>query len=98
MPVYGQPPIDPANYADWLNTEMRTFDFNKQSEWVNVSVRAGEYAWKAMILEEVVRDFGGLVLWLDSGDRLKPTFGNHKWREIADLGIFSDQTGGAMAE
>lgn len=98
MPVDGQPAIDPSTYADWEHTDMRTFDFHAQPDWVNVSVRAGEYAWKGMIIEEVVRDYGGLVLWLDSGDRLKPSFGEHKWREVADLGIFSDQTGGAMAE
>ena len=32
-----------------------------------MTVGAGEYAWKPVIVEKVAEEFGGLVLWLDAG-------------------------------
>jgi hypothetical protein len=55
----------------------------------------GEYAWKDQIVEEVIRDYGGLVLWLDTGDGLVGDM-RETWVDIALRGVWSTPSGGPL--
>jgi hypothetical protein len=85
--------------ADWSNdTEIRRFDFDSRPAWEYVdNGRAGDYAWKLQMVEDVVRDYGGLVFWQDSGNELRAPL-RSVWNDIAVSGIWSSRTGGDMEE
>ena len=57
--------------------EFRKFDYSKYPDWFKIDYRAGEYAWKPMIIREVVDEFGE-ALWVDSGNKAMP--GRPGWR------------------
>lgn len=63
---------------------------------MDLNVNKGEYAWKPQVIEEVVRDYGGLVLWMDSGDRIRETLGVEFWEDVATSGIWSTNSGGEI--
>ena len=50
--------------------EIRTFDYSQYPDWFDIRVNAGEYAWKPVIVAEMVKDCRGPVLWMDSGCKL----------------------------
>jgi len=45
---------------------VRLFEFWKYPSYFNISIARGEYAWKPVIIKEVVDEYP-LVLWLDAG-------------------------------
>jgi hypothetical protein len=75
--------------------EIRTFDFSRRPAWVDVTVNRGEYAWKPLIVEEIVRDYGGLVFWMDAGDIIEEDFGR-TWNEVAERGLLGIAVGGPV--
>lgn len=62
---------------------------------MDVSVNRGEYAWKPLIVEEVMRDYGGLVFWMDSGDIIEKNF-DETWNEVARRGMLAGPVGGPV--
>lgn len=62
--------------------DVRVFDFDAHPEFMDLRRHprpgpgdrldhpAGLYAWKPLIVRDGAREFGGLVLWVDAGDRL----------------------------
>lgn len=56
-----------ANYS-W--TTLRTFNFSQYPPYFKIEVAMGEYAWKPIIVKEMLDTTTSAVLWLDSGDRL----------------------------
>ncbi|CAG8571182.1 10536_t:CDS:2 [Paraglomus occultum] len=57
--------------------ELRKLEWSKYPSFWNISVNAGEYGWKTGIIGEVVRDYPGVVVWLDSGTLIQPDFFSH---------------------
>ncbi|CAH1757200.1 289_t:CDS:2 [Entrophospora sp. SA101] len=56
-------------------TELRRFDFEIYPEfWRIRNHTRGEYGWKPGIISEVVKDYPGPTLWLDSGTYVSPEF------------------------
>jgi len=56
-------------------TELRIFDFGIYPEfWRIRNHTRGEYGWKAGIVSEVIKDYPGPTLWLDSGTYVSPKF------------------------
>ena len=89
-------PVKMDRLASWENVEIREFDFDSRPAFMDLNVNKGEYAWKPQIIEEVVRDFGGLVLWMDTGDRIRETLGVEFWEDVARSGIWSTNSGGEI--
>ena len=54
----------------WPSIELRPFAFDRHPAWFDINVRRGEYGWKPALLTDVLRETGGLVVWLDAGDML----------------------------
>ncbi|KAH8552606.1 hypothetical protein BGW37DRAFT_519376 [Umbelopsis sp. PMI_123] len=67
-------PILDQLHANGLIDENVIFDFDDYPSFWDVNVRAGEYGWKAGIIEEVRQKYGGVILWLDSGDQATKDF------------------------
>jgi hypothetical protein len=52
-----------------VNVLYRKFNFSIYPEFIQLSSPdAGAYAWKPCIVNDVCREFGGIVLWCDSGN------------------------------
>ncbi len=90
--------IDMPMLNSWKNAEIRWFDFSAYPEWMDIDQARGEYAWKPKIIEQVVNEFGGLVLWLDAGDLFKESADDGMWSEIATTGAWSTDTGPQLTE
>lgn len=79
--------------------ELRTFPFEKypshfrlNSKDPEMAVRSGQYAWKPVIVREVVDEYG-VALWLDSGDQLsRPLQGARKRLYDERIGFLSTRT------
>ncbi|CAG8567004.1 1702_t:CDS:1, partial [Paraglomus occultum] len=55
-------------------TELRKFDYSKYPDFWDIRIHKGEYGWKVGALSEIVRDFPGIVVWLDSGSLMRTPF------------------------
>jgi hypothetical protein len=85
----------------WENAVYHTFDYTAYPSYVHVSVNAGEYAWKPVIVADVVdrerrRAEPNDVLWADAGclfHALAPIA-----RRIADAGLWVRTSAGTMQQ
>ncbi len=46
---------------------LRVFDYSKYPSYFNIKVNAGQFAWKPVILYDVLNDFKYSTIWLDAG-------------------------------
>lgn len=48
---------------------LETFDYSKYPEYFQIEIAAGEYAWKPVIIEQVMEKYNpSYLLWCDSGN------------------------------
>lgn len=73
---------------------VRTFDYSRYPSYMSITIARGEYAWKPIIIKEVVDQFP-LVLWLDAGDGLTDTLDPTK-EFIKENGFLSLPTTGTL--
>ncbi|KAK9762985.1 hypothetical protein K7432_010741 [Basidiobolus ranarum] len=57
-----------------LLDQLVTFNYSMYPSFWNLKENRGEYAWKAGIISEVSKSNPGIVLWMDSGNRVFPNF------------------------
>ncbi len=69
---------------DWC--EIRPFDFDRHPP--HVRIEAGSYAWKPILIAEVMERAGGPVLWLDSSTIIKQSL-EPVFTTIGKLGTFT---------
>ncbi|KAJ8663247.1 hypothetical protein O0I10_000485 [Lichtheimia ornata] len=48
--------------------ELVTFNYSAYPAFWDITVNRGEYAWKTGIVKEVQEQYGGVIIWLDTGD------------------------------
>lgn len=53
--------------VDFLD-ELVTFDYAAYPKFWDIRVNRGEYAWKTGIVKQVQERYGGIIVWLDTGD------------------------------
>ena len=55
---------------EYKDIEIRTFDFKKYPEFVSqyFDGKLGNYAWKPIIVNEILEEFKSKVVWLDAGN------------------------------
>ena len=46
--------------------EVRTFDFSRYPDYFDITSKAGEYAWKPVIISEVFNECRSQIVWMDS--------------------------------
>ncbi|RUS27546.1 hypothetical protein BC938DRAFT_483088 [Jimgerdemannia flammicorona] len=79
-----------------LADEAHTFDYSRYPAFWNLHRARGQYAWKAGIVDEVRKNHGGVIVWLDSGDMPNPEFLRIMPRYIRDHGFWSPRSTGTM--
>jgi hypothetical protein len=89
--------IDKTLFAGMDDIEFRDFDYTNRPDWMRVELNRGEYAWKDQTIQEVAREFGGLVLWQDAGNWIERSL-DQLWRETALAGVWSIHSAGDLKE
>ena len=79
--------------------QVRWFDFSRYPKFFDIDVAQGEYAWKPVIVKEMLETTAAMVLWLDSGDKLaNPTALSDVFYKLSLNGYFTTETSGTMAD
>jgi Protein of unknown function (DUF1647) len=83
--------------------EHRIFNFKQYPEWTRFQAvgggaeQRGCYAWKPIIVYDVLQEFGGMVLWLDAGDLIHGPL--HRLRQVLEQeGIYSPRSSGNIGK
>jgi hypothetical protein len=50
--------------------EIRKFNYSKYPKHFNIKINAGEYAWKPVIISDILNEFKCSVCWMDAGNIL----------------------------
>lgn len=77
--------------------EIRTFDFSLYPDYFNIRIHAGEYAWKATIVEEAARDTNGLQCWKDAGNIITQRLVFLR-RKATKFGYYTPQSKGTVSK
>lgn len=78
------------------NIDVRTFDYTRYPSWFNVKINAGEYAWKPVIVNEIMQKNGGVVIWMDAGNIVTGNL-NRVHGSALRSGLFSQTSSGDLA-
>lgn len=57
---------------DWIT--LKIFDYHRYPSYFDITINAGQYGWKAVIFEEEMKLSMGVVIWMDAGNVITPTF------------------------
>ncbi|KAG0296004.1 hypothetical protein BGZ97_004664 [Linnemannia gamsii] len=71
--------------------EYQDFDYAAYPPFWDINKARGEYGWKAGIIKEVADTYGGLILWLDSGNMYLPGY-------LDRFGFWSPQSSGSFRQ
>jgi hypothetical protein len=84
-----------AKELDRAGFDLRRFPFEQYPPHVDIKVNCGEYAWKPIIVADVLAETGGAILWLDAGDIvLRPL--REIRRLLATTGVYSPPSRGTV--
>ncbi len=77
--------------------EIRSFNYSKYPEYFNVNINAGEYAWKPVIIIEILNEYRCSVCWMDAGNVITSPLSIIK--KIMNLvGFYSPYSSGRISE
>jgi hypothetical protein len=86
---------------DWLAASaavtVDTFDFSRYPPYFNVSVAAGEYAFKPVVIAETL-ERADVVVWMDASNLLKEPLSRHLEDVRRDGGFFSSVSSGTVRD
>ncbi|MCP4000616.1 MAG: DUF1647 domain-containing protein [Gammaproteobacteria bacterium] len=77
--------------------ELRTFNYSEYPDYFDIKVRAGEYAWKPVVIHEVANEQNGLVVWMDAGNLITEPMISLR-QIINDRGFYTPQSGGTVRD
>ena len=78
--------------------KLLTFDFSVYPNFMNINVNAGEYAWKSVIIANIMNRSKGLVLWLDAGCKLTSSTMWQVWKQIQSHGLYCPVSQGTLKD
>lgn len=78
--------------------EYKDFDYAAYPAFWDINKARGEYGWKAGIIKEVADTYGGLILWLDSGNMLALDFLRYLPGYLDRFGFWSPQSSGSFRQ
>lgn len=79
-----------------LADEAHAFNYSRYPSFWNLQRARGQYAWKAGIVNEVRERYGGVIVWLDSGDIPNTEFLRMMPGYIREYGFWSPRSVGTM--
>ena len=83
--------------TNFTSLDLRVFDYSKYPPYLNIKINAGEYAWKPVILNQVLNEFKCTVCWLDAGNVVTEPL--VKLRKITEWnGFYSPWASGTIAD
>lgn len=48
--------------------EIRKFNYSQYPKFFNIKINAGEYAWKPVIISDILNEFKCSIVWMDAGN------------------------------
>lgn len=83
--------------SDFPTIELRKFNYNNCPDYFNINIDNGKYAWKPVIINEVLNEFKCSICWLDGGNVLKKEL--NELRKIIKLyGFYSPFSKGTIKD
>ncbi|KAI8065246.1 hypothetical protein BC940DRAFT_320708 [Gongronella butleri] len=76
--------------------ELATLDYKRYPDFWDVRKNRGEYAWKPGAVKEVQQKYGGIIIWLDTGDVPNALFIENMPTFIREHGFWSPRSTGFM--
>lgn len=76
---------------------LRTFEYERYPPWMHIKVATGSYAWKPVILAEVMEDFGLPTCWMDAGNVITKPLVSVR-RLLATVGFYCPYSTGRIAD
>lgn len=91
-----------AAFPRHANQWLRAFPFERHPGWIKIknggekASRCGYWAWKPVIMQDALLEFGGPALWLDAGDLLTGALDELR-RVLDSQGVYSPASNGTVA-
>lgn len=83
--------------ASFSSIEVRTFDYGQYPAYFNITINAGEYAWKPVILHEILEEYKVCVCWMDAGNVITGSL--RSLQLITEsIGMYSPRSCGVIAD
>jgi hypothetical protein len=83
--------------ANFTNTDLRVFNFDKYPDYFNIHKDNGKYAWKPVIINDILNEYKCSVCWLDGGNVIKKPL--NELRKIIELyGFYSPYSKGTIRD
>ena len=83
------------------NIILKHFDFSKYPSYFNININAGEYAWKPVIINEVMNTISDytntILLWCDSGNIFTTDLYTH-YNIIKQNNVYSPTSSGTIRQ
>lgn len=77
--------------------DLRRFAFESYPPHLNIAVERGQYAWKPVLIAEVLNEIRGSLLWLDAGNLIHAKLKKVR-QTLADRGFYSPTSSGTIAD
>lgn len=82
---------------NFLTIDLRRFDYAKYPDYFNIKINSGQYAWKPVILADILNEFKCCVCWMDAGNVVtKPLLWLRK--TVKKVGIYSPTSSGRISD
>ena len=75
--------------------QMRIFDYSQYPDFFYIKINAGEYAWKPIIISDILQEFQSAVCWMDAGNVLTSSLTMIR-KIINSIGIYSPRSLGTI--
>ena len=79
------------------SVELRLFDFSLYPAFFNIKIHTGEYAWKPVIICDVLQEFKCYVCWMDAGNVITASL---TWirKFVKKTGLYSPYSAGRVSD
>jgi hypothetical protein len=75
----------------------RKFDYSQYPKYFNIRENAGEYAWKPVIIWQVMEEFQTRIIWMDAGNVITKKLENLK-KMVIKYGFYSSKSPGTISD
>ena len=77
--------------------QLRIFDYSQYPGYFSIKIKAGEYAWKPIIISDILKEFRAAVCWMDAGNVLTGSLTMIR-KIINSIGLYSPRSSGTIRD